>query len=228
MNRRPRGAPRLASAGCVILLAAALAGCGLPDDRRSRVVDESAVPYHLLDPGEPTHDTPHAGAAVPRQRPIVFWLSRDDVLTPSDPGLTCDDTPTAVVDAVLAALVAAPTSSERDAGLSSAIPSSARLTLVRITDGVAEVDLDPVTIADAERLPLAVGQVVLSVTSAPGVDAVRLVTSGQPVGLPLPSGALATRGVTPEDYAALLPDRLADGVALGTIGCTSSSDMTNR
>ena len=89
------------------------------------------------------------------------------------------------------------------------------------------MDLDPVTIADAERLPLAVGQIVLSVTSAPGVDAVRLVTSGQPVDLPLPSGALATRDVTPEDYAALVLERITDGDGLDTIGCADPRHMTS-
>ncbi len=231
MNRPSRGdmqttrpaAPRLARAACVVLLAAVLVACGLPDDQRSHVVDDSSVPYGLLDPGAPTREDPDATSGVPRQTPVVYWLGRDGLLAPSDLGLTCEDTPTAVVDAALSALVAAPSPAERDDGLSSAIPSSARLTLVRITDGVAEVDLDPVTIADAERLPLAVGQVVLSVTSAPGVDAVRLVTSGQPVDHPLPSGALATGDVTPEDYAALLPDRHANGVDLGRIGCAGSS-----
>lgn len=235
MNRRsgaavppaPSYARRLAAAS-VVVLAAVLAACGLPDEQRTEIVDDSSVPYDLLDPGTPTPDDADAGSATPRQTPVVFWLSRHDLLTPSDVGLTCDETPTAVVDAALSALVAAPSSSERDAGLSSAIPSNARLTLLDITGGVAEVDLDPVTIADAERLPLAVGQVVLSVTSAPGVDAVRLVTSGQPVDLPLPSGALATRDVTPEDYAALLPERLADGDVVRTIGCSSPSEMTDR
>lgn len=220
MNRRSRVA-------CVVLLAATLVGCGLPDDQRSQIVDDRSVPYNLLDSGAPTHDSQDAGSGAPRQTPVVFWLSRNDLLTASDAGLTCEDTPTAVVEAALSALVAAPSTSERDAGLSSAIPSSARLTLVQIIDGVAEVDLDPVTIADAEQLPLAVGQVVLSVTSAPGVEAVRLVTSGQAVDLPLPSGALATRDVTAQDYAALLPDRLADAVGLGRIGCANPSDMTN-
>ena len=220
---------RAAGVALVVLLAVVLAACGLPDEQRTQVVDESSVPYDLLASGAPTSGGADAEADPPRETPVVFWLSQDDLLTPSDAGLSCDDSPTAVVDAALSTLIAAPSPSERDAGLSSALPSTARLTLVQVVDGVAEVDLDPVTIGDADRLPLAVGQIVLTVTSAPGVDAVRLVTSGQPVDLPLPSGALATRDVTPADYAALLPERLADGEGLRRIGCTSQpSDMTNR
>lgn len=211
---------RAAGGVCAVVLAAGLAGCGLPDEQRTLVVDDASVPYDLLAPESPNGGEVHPGVVVPKETPVVFWLGRDDRLTPSDAGLSCDDTPAAVVDATLAALLAAPSDGERAAGLSSALPSTARLSLVRVVDGVAEVELDPVTIADAERLPLAVGQVVLSVTSAPSVDAVRVVTSGQPVDLPLPDGALATRDVSAEDYAALLPDRLVNGDGPRTIGCT--------
>lgn len=217
----PSTTPRPAPAACVLVLAAVLVGCGLPDEQRTQVVDDASVPYALLDSSTPARGNPDTGPGEPSGTPGVFWLDPNDHLIPSDAGLTCSDAPTDVVEGALSALTAAPTASQRDAGLSSAIPSIARLTLVQIVDRVAEVDLDPVTIADPERLPLAVGQVVLSVTTAPGVDAVRLVTSGQPVDLPLPSGALSTRDVTPEDYAALLPDRLADGDVLRKIGCPS-------
>lgn len=210
--------PRPVSAMCAVVLAAVLGSCGLPDEQRSQVVDDASVPYDLLAPERPTGGDADPGAALPKETPVVFWLDQHDRLTPSGAGLTCDDTPAAVVNATLTALIAAPSDSQRAAGLSSALPATARLTLVRVADGVAEVDLDPVTIADAEQLPRAVGQIVLSVTSSPGVDAVRLVTSGEPVDLPLPSGALATRDVSADDYAALLPERLADG-DLRTIGC---------
>jgi hypothetical protein len=210
-----------AMAVAALLASANLAGCGLPGEQSTQVVDDASVPYSLLETGPPSRASDEVSPGVPRQTPVVFWVDRDDLLISSDAGLTCDGTATAVVDGVLSVLSAAPTSAERDAGLSSAIPSTARLTLVQISDGVAEIDVDPVTIGDAERLPLAVGQVVLSVTTAPGVEAVRLVTSGRPVDLPLPGGALAGGDVTPEDYAALLPDRLVDAVDSGEIGCTT-------
>lgn len=221
--RRSAGA-RAAAVACAALLAAAPAGCGLPGEQRTQVVDDASVPYDLLDPGPQSRESEVVSPGAPRHAPVVFWIDRDDLLASSDVGLTCDGTATTVVDGVLSALVATPTAAERDAGLSSAIPSTARLTLVGISDGVAEIDVDPVTIGDAERLPLAAGQVVLSATTAPGVRAVRLVTSGQPVDVPLPGGALATGDVTPEDYVALLPDRLADAVVSSSeIGCASPS-----
>ena len=207
---------RMALAG--VVAAACLAGCGLPGEERTQVVDDAAVPYDLLGAGETTPDERTDDAEVPRDVPVVFWVETDDRLAPAAVDVTCDRSPTDVVRAVLDALLASPTPDERDNGLASAIPSTARLALVQVEDGVAEVELDPVAPVDTERLPLAVGQVVLSVTSAPGVDAVTFVTSGQPVDLPLPGGALLTGAATPDDYAVLLPRRLADDPG-SEIGC---------
>jgi hypothetical protein len=156
---------------------------------------------------------------VPPKVPAVFWLRPDDLLAPAATDLSCGQEPAEVVQDLLA-LLAAPGTTERDADRGSAIPSTAKLRLVAIEDGVAEVELDPLALGDAERLPLAVGQVVLSVTSAPGVDAVRIVTSGRAVDLPLPSGALATGEATAKDYATLLPKRMRHEVFRpGNFGC---------
>jgi hypothetical protein len=216
---RPR--PRIALA-CVVtvVLSSVLAGCGLPDEERTQVVENASVPYDLLGEGEATPSAPSEDPAVPREVPVVFWLGPDERLAPSAVDVSCEGPPADVVREVLDALAGAPSTTQRDSGLASAIPSTARLGLVRVEEGVAEVDLDPVAIGDAERLPLAVGQVVLSVTSAPGVDAVELVTSGRAVDVPLPGGALATGAVTADDYAVLLPSRLRSAVAEpGDIGC---------
>jgi hypothetical protein len=199
-------------------------GCGLPDESRSRTVDDASVPYNLLEtPGDGGED-PNPALAHPRGVPVAFWLRRDDKLTPAPVSTTCDDPTAEVVEDVLGTLAAAPTSEEGSAGWTSAVPPTARLELVALEDGVAVVDLDPVALGDAERLPLAVGQLVLSVTSAPGVDGLRLVTSGETVDVPLPDGALADRPVTADDYVELLPAALVAGTGSartlsGDVGC---------
>ncbi|GIN05336.1 hypothetical protein Pve01_69940 [Planomonospora venezuelensis] len=184
--------------------------CGLPDEERNRTVDAASVPYNLLTPPEQERDDA-TGLAVPRGVPVVFWLRRDDRLTPAPVTTTCDDPTADVVEDVLDTLAEPPTSEERSAGWTSAVPPSARLELVALEDGVAVVDLDPMALGDAERLPLAVGQLVLSLSSAPGVDGLRLVTSGEAVDVPLPDGALADRPVTADDYVELLPPALVAG-----------------
>ena len=192
----------------VLLVATA---CGLPDEERSRAGDDASVPYNLLAPPSQGREGSTAGQALPRGVPVVFWLRRDDKLTPAPVDTTCDDPADQVVEDLLAALTASPTPEERRAGWASAVPPSARLALVSLEDGLAVVDFDPVALGDAERLPLAVGQLVLSVSSAPGVDALRLVTSRETIDVPLPDGALADRPVTADDYVRLLPRRLVAG-----------------
>jgi spore germination protein GerM len=201
-------------------------GCGLPDEQRNRTVEAASVPYNLLTPPEQGRGDATAGPAVPRGVPVAFWLRRDDRLTPARVGTTCEDPTAEVVEDVLGTLAEPPTSEERSAGWTSAVPPSARLELVALEDGVAVVDLDPVALGDAERLPLAVGQLVLSVSSAPGVDGLRLVTSGETVDVPLPDGALADRPVTADDYVELLPPTLVAGTGPARtlspdVGCSS-------
>ena len=69
--------------------------CGLPDEERNRTVDAASVPYNLLTPPEEER-ADATGLAVPRGVPVVFWLRRDDRLTPAPVTTTCDD-PTADV-----------------------------------------------------------------------------------------------------------------------------------
>jgi hypothetical protein len=204
----------------VLVTVLGLSACGLPDERRTQVVDDASVPYDLLDADESSTRPDVQAPRVPPHAPVVFWTRADRVLVPAAVDLSCAQTSIDVVRGLLESLASSPRDSDRDAGLGSAIPPAAQLTLVGIDDRTAEVELDPLAIGDAERLPLAVGQVVLSVTSAPGVDAVRLFTSGEAVDLPLPGGALATGSATADDYAALLPHRLvADEVARTSLGC---------
>jgi hypothetical protein len=79
--------------------------------------------------------------------------------------------------------------------------------MVGVANGTAEVELSPSTSISADRLPMAVGQVVMSLTSVPGVARVVLLSSGTRLQVPLPGGALTTRAVTSADYGDLLVDR---------------------
>ncbi|GAA1448776.1 hypothetical protein GCM10009641_77550 [Mycobacterium cookii] len=202
-------------------LALALAGCGLPGEERTRTVD-APVPYELLDSAPAAGDGVRDGAPL-RSVPVVLWLRGDDVLVPAPVAASCEDPPSEVVEATLGTLAAAPSTEERDAGLSSALPPSARLRLVAISNGLARVDVDLIDLGDPERLPFAVGQLVLSVTSAPEVDAIEMVTSGRPVEAPLPGGALADGPVTADDYADLLPGHEESPGAPPGLGCPDRS-----
>jgi hypothetical protein len=210
----------------LVALCLLVTACGLPGDGQPRVVDSTEVPYNLLDDEVP-HGTTPEDLPAPRGVPVVFWLRSDDRLVPAAVQASCADDDEDVVRDVLRTLAGSPTDEQRTSGLASAFPPTVRLRLRLIEGDVAQIELGAVDLVDAERLPLAVGQVVLSVTSAPGVAGVELIVADRAVELPLPGGALADRPVTADDYASLLPDRLlatTDGApAVDTdLGCPAS------
>ena len=207
---------RVAAVGLVLLVA----GCGLPGNTEVRAVDATSVPYNLLDPE--AQSRPGLTGPVPAGTPVVFWLVHDDRLAPTAAAASCTDPVDDVVGRLLGLLADAPDEDARSVGRSSAIPSSSQLDLVGVADGVALVEFDPASSLTADRLPLAMGQLVLTVTSAPGIEAVQVGAAGETVEVPLPGGALTDRPVTADDYATLLPDRFMGSgrtVLSPDIGC---------
>ncbi|WP_167880573.1 GerMN domain-containing protein [Nocardioides guangzhouensis] len=212
MSPRPRtGRSRvwLAALPAAVLLVAA---CGVPEGGSARSVDDTSVPYRLLDRETSAPGAPY-DAHPPASVPLVFWLDDADRLTPAAAGASCTQRPEAQVEHLLGELAAGPTDEVRAGGRGSAIAPRSGLSLVRIDDGTALVEVDPGSGTSADRLPLAIGQIALTVTSARGVQAVALVSDGEPVRVPLPGGALTSAPVTATDYAALVEDRRGDGTA---------------
>lgn len=106
---------------------------------------------------------------------------------------------------VLEVLVQGPTTGEATAGLRSAVPSTTEVLAVALDDGTATVDLSPAFASiGGRRELLAVGQLVLTVTTAPGVRRMRVRLDGRPIDLPLPDGSLTERPVGLPDYVSLL------------------------
>jgi hypothetical protein len=204
---------RFISTTVATLAAVSLSSCGLPGGGSVQRVDDDDVPYRLLDPATPT-----AGSTThepePGRVPVVFWLV-DDLLQPEATGESCAERPEVLVERLLETVSLGPSDDARAAGKSSAIPPESGLDLVGLDNGTAEVDIERETSLSAERLPVAVGQVVLTITSAPTVQSVSLVSDGEPVQVPLPGGVLTTGPVTAADYA----DLLADWYDAESIGC---------
>lgn len=183
-----------------------LSSCGLPGPGSVTKVDDASVPNRLLDSDAASSGT-SGSTAAPGPVPVVFWLVDDERLTPTASEASCPEPPEVVVTRLLEELAIGPTDEARAAGRSTAIPPESVPTLVDIRASTARVEVGSETSISADRLPAAVGQIVLTVTSAPGVDSVALVSDGAPVQLPLPGGALTDGPVTADDYAALVPDR---------------------
>lgn len=202
-----------------VLVVLALAACGLPGERAARRVDDDKVPYRLLATASP--DAPASTEEPPTPSgasgPSAYWLLDEDRLTRAALGTTCARPAQEVVRALLGMLAAGPQDEERGRGRSTAIPPDSTLELVALRGATAEVEFDPASDIRADRLPLAAGQIILTVTSLPAVRQVVLVRDGSPVAVPLPGGALAEGAVAASDYAGLLTSQ-ADRRA----GCPSS------
>lgn len=204
MSRRPPWHARARTgAACVLLASLALSACGVPRTSEPTTLDASEVPYRLLDPASgPSGATPSRnGTGAPA--PKVWFVTADDRLTAEDVdvgGLTG----AAAAERLLAVLQAGPDPQQQDAGLLTLLASGTRVRLERVERDRAVVELTFGDVPPAPSgLPAAVGQVVLTLTSIPGIRSVSLVSAGGPAPVPLPDGRLVDRPVTAADYAGL-------------------------
>jgi spore germination protein GerM len=189
------------SLACVI----ALSSCAIPSDGEFQPIPDSEVPYELS--AARTTLPPNVTTTIPGSdtstEPIdAYFISNSRVLkivrlvaTPAGP------------DQALATLSALATQDPALAGLRTAIPKSFSAT-VTVERGVANVDstrglLDTLSPLDQR---LAVAQIVLTLTSRPGIGQVLFSVDGVPTGVPRGRGDLAgpLTPVTFDDYASLV------------------------
>lgn len=113
----------------------------------------------------------------------------------------------AIGGATLRALLAGPTSTEADAGITSAIPSGALLLDLTIDNGLATVDLSSEFAAAGSETELQarVAQVLYTLTQFSTVKRVAFELDGQPTAVPTPDAGTTERPVARDDYVALLP-----------------------
>jgi hypothetical protein len=199
----------------VVALIATLgaSSCGLPGAGSVRTVDEGDVPYRLLEPEiAPVPIETEAGAQV--RVPAVFWVDGERLL-PTATGDVCADEPEVLSERLLGALVAGPSEDARSRGRSSAVPAEFGLELTGVDGETVTIDLQPHASLSAEQLPVAIGQIVLTVTTVPSIRSVVLTSDDDPLQVPLPEGALTEDPVTARDYVELLPVRLRGPSAVG-------------
>ena len=177
-----------------------LAGCGVPRDDAPRVVPAGQVDPRLLAQSSPTGTPSPTGSSAYD----VAFVTPDDTLLlrrrPVSPGPALQQ-----VAQLLDALATGPDDAEHDRGLSTALPSDARLRLTALANGNAVVAIEGGTKdADPRRLPLSVAQVVLTLTSHPDVDTVSITRDGRLVEAPVPGTGIVHRALTAADYQSLL------------------------
>jgi spore germination protein GerM len=205
---RPETAARravalLAATAGIALAAGSMAGCGVPATSDPQVLSTTSVPYNLLSnrPGTPT---PSAGSTSGQFTAQVAFVDGDAHLRLLQRRVR-DGRPAEITQELLDQLRIGPSEIEHRSGLGSAIPSGAGLRVTQVADRVATIDLAGAEQVQApDRIPLAVAQIVFTVTSVPTVSAVRLLRDGVPVDAPRPGGTLTSAPLTRQDYVSLL------------------------
>jgi hypothetical protein len=189
--RRRLGA--LVAAGSLVVLGA----CGIPVDTAPHDIADDA----LTAQGATASDTP---ASPSGQR--VFFVAADPTGAVRLQAVR-RDVPSAVSD-VLGALFTGLTDTERTSRqLTTQIPVGTKLRSVNpLADGTVVIDVDAVIFeAKGANLTTAIGQIVYTATSVPGVERVRLLVDGQPQEWPAGDGRERAGDLTPLAFPALYP-----------------------
>lgn len=176
----------------LLVPAALLSGCGVPQDDLPRALDSREAPF-----ASPT-ESPVADVVGDREVSLGFVREGSVVLssrTVERPRTT---------EEVLDLLFAGPSPDERAAELSSFLPSTVDVEDVEMVDGTAVVTLDGPDDSEVLRLqPLAYAQIVATLTPA-RASGVRFRLGGSDLQVPREDSTLTSSPLSREDYAGLL------------------------
>ena len=177
-----------------------LTNCGVPGQSSPDRVAPGDLPSPLRSgsSAEPT-----AQASIDPAKSYLVYFVRNDRLV----GLAREEavgSPNDRLIAVVGSLTTGPTESEQAAGITTSLPTGLRLRVSEVRAQQAVLDLSGETDGrSATDNLLAVGQIVLSVTSLPWNKQVTFVRNGSPVEALLPGGALTANPLTATDYQTL-------------------------
>jgi spore germination protein GerM len=210
-------------AAAVLLAGALLLGaCGLPNDDAYTAIQPDDLPFGISDttttstttttlpPATTTTTAPEATTTtttIPSQ-PVSLYFVLNGHLQPVVRSVPLPISPQTVLDK----LEAGPLEQDLPAGVRSAVPQNS-VGNVTVSGGVATVDLSPNFVqptTGTEQLPvpnvdqpLAFGEIVLTLTSLPGIGQVRFTAGGQPQGALAADGSLVEGPVSADNYASL-------------------------
>ncbi len=182
----------------VLLVAAlVLAGCGIDAEDEPRALSVEIAEDRLS-----IDDRTNSAVEIATS---IYLATESGRLRPTVRQIGVSQLPSTHLSSVLEALIAGPVEREAQNGLRSAVPATTDVLAVTVDGATAVVDLSSefASIGGEQEL-LAVGQVVLTVTTFPGVRRVLLRLDGRPTDLPLPDGSFIDGPVVLRDYAGLL------------------------
>ncbi len=195
-------ASRGRAVGSLLALAAALAlgACGIPTGA-ARPIPRSDVPFRLLDPGS-TPSTTAGPPAVGVAEPVYLVAPDQQHLV----ALERDVPVPATLTEIVGALLEGPTSAEQADGITTFVSGNRTQVSTTLAGSVATLDfaVNPVQVVGPDQV-LAVAQIVYTVTQQPGITQVLFQIAGQPVEVPVASGAQVPGPVNRFDYLPQAP-----------------------
>jgi hypothetical protein len=186
---------RIAVVGSCLWL---LGACAVSTQGDAIAVADTDVPFALLEAEDTTTDSSDRVGVV--SAPV--YLARDDLLVRSERPLSDRRATT-----VLTSLAAPLTETETAAGLRSLLITDGGNPLAAVGGGseIVTVDLsESFAELDANSQLLAIGQVVLSLTSQPGVEGVAFTLVGAATEVPRSDGTPSADAVSRTDYISLI------------------------
>jgi hypothetical protein len=185
---------RTVTAGPVLVVVLALAGCGISPDSHPQALPRDAVPFGLLSGSTTTSSTTPTSTTTTSPQVANEVLVHVYLLDTSGHLVSLDRLILlplgAGLDALLDQLFAGPTPAEAVTGFQTAIPAQTKVVSSSITGGLATVNLNAAfgqVVGPAQVQ--AVAQMVYTATDQSGVTSVAFELSGQPVSVPVSSGA---------------------------------------
>lgn len=178
---------------CASLLLGSSA-CGIHSESAPRPLDDAAAPFREVRQGPTPAPTGTARALV--------YLVQDRRLVAVTRRVPAPPTPLAA----LAALQSGPSGGESDAGLTTSVLAGFTLDAKPRVGAKVNIDVPLPVSSDSGRTDEVLGyaQVVLTLTSVPGVTSVQFLRKGETLDVPRGDGSLARVPLTRRDYASLL------------------------
>lgn len=191
---------RASRAAAVSVLLAIAVSCGIPVDDAARVDDDANVPSGLLDIDTVTTTTPPAADGAGDV--TVCLVGRDGRLVTAVRRVA----PPASARSALTSLGGPPSTTERAAGLSSALTADLAVADTSEEAGVATVELSGAfTEASAADQLVAIAQIVCTLTAQAGIGQVRFEIANTTANVPRGDGSTTSEPVTRQDYPQLMP-----------------------
>ena len=198
-----RGLSLAALATVLAAVLVMLGACGLPRGSTPVQVPPDDVPYGLL-ATPTTSPTPTLTPGVLLVPGTIYLVDADQKLVPVDVQVPAAPA-FPMLQSLLNRLAVGPTDRERARGLVTDLGPASTIVLRNVSGGTASIDLQPNSQdPSASKLPIAVGQIVMTATSIVGVDRVVFVRAGTVLPVPGPDGSMTADALVAADYDGMM------------------------